>query len=268
MMIETDLLHLVLLFFLAVAAATIDAMAGGGGLLTVPGLLATGLDPVTALGTNKFQGTFGALSSTYRFWRSGKLDLKKYLSSSLFAFAGGLAGAATVMVVKPDTLKSIIPFLLIAIACWVLFSPKLGDVPTKAKIPFITYIGFFIPFIGFYDGFLGPGAGSFYALSAVALLGLKLDEATARAKLYNFMSNLAPLLFFLAQGKIFWLFGGVMAVGNLIGGQIGARLVIRHGTGVIRPLLVVISFAMSAKLLWVQFEHQGILEQSFWQKFF
>ncbi|MDX1922705.1 MAG: TSUP family transporter [Alphaproteobacteria bacterium] len=256
-MIETDFFHLAILFALAVVAATVDAMAGGGGLLTVPGLMATGLDPVTALATNKFQGTFGALSSTYRFWRSGKLSLKKYLPSALFAFAGGLAGAATVMVANPDTLKSIIPFLLIAIACWVLFSPKLGDVEAHAKIPFTLYIGFFVPFIGFYDGFLGPGAGSFYALSGVALLGLKLDEATARAKLYNLMSNFAPLLFFLAQGKIFWLFASVMAVGNIIGGQIGARLVIHHGTGLIRPILVIMSFAMSIKLLW----QQGLLHK-------
>ena len=258
-MIETDFFHLAILFALAVVAATIDAMAGGGGLLTVPGLMATGLDPVTALATNKFQGTFGAMSSTYRFWRAGKLDLKKYLPGALFAFLGGLAGAATVMIANPETLKSIIPFLLIAIACWVLFSPKLGDVEVVAKIPFSLYIGFFIPFIGFYDGFLGPGAGSFYALSGVALLGLKLDEATARAKLYNFMSNFAPLLFFLVQGKIFWLFGGVMAVGNIIGGQIGARLVIHHGTGLIRPILVVMSFAMSAKLLW----QQGLIQKIF-----
>lgn len=258
-MIETDIVHLALLFALGVVAATVDAMAGGGGLLTVPGLMATGLDPVSALATNKFQGTFGALSSTYRFWREGKLDLKKYFPGALFAFAGGLAGAATVMIADPATLKNIIPFLLIAIACWVLCSPKLGDIRSAAKIPSSLYIGFLIPFIGFYDGFLGPGTGSFYALSGVALLGLKLDDATARAKLYNLMSNFAPLLFFLVQGKIFWLFAGVMAVGNIIGGQIGARLVIYHGTGLIRPVLVIMSLAMSAKLLW----QQGILEKLF-----
>jgi uncharacterized protein len=251
-MTDPDILQLLMLFALAVTAATIDAMAGGGGLLTLPGLLATGLDPVTALGTNKFQGAFGALSSTYRFWRSGKLDLKKYLPSALPAFVGSGLGAATVMVVNPSTLKNIIPFLLVAIAAWVLFSPKLGDIERHAKISFPLYTGFIIPLIGFYDGFLGPGAGSFYALSAVALLGLKLDEATARAKLYNLMSNLAPLLFFVYQGKVFFPYAGVMAVGNIIGGQIGARLVIHHGAGIIRPLLVIVSLAMSAKLVWQQ----------------
>lgn len=248
-----------MLFVLAIAAATIDAMAGGGGLLTVPGLLATGLDPVTALGTNKFQGTFGALSATYRFWRAGKLDLKKYLPTAFFAFAGGLLGAFTVTIIDPGILKNIIPFLLIAIAIWVLFSPKLGDVAGHAILSWPVYIGFLIPFIGFYDGFLGPGAGSFYALSAVALLGLKLDEATARAKLYNFMSNFAPLLFFVFEGKVFWPYAGVMALGNIIGGQIGARAVLHHGTKIIRPLLVIISFAMSAKLLWQQPTFQKLL---------
>ncbi len=258
-MVETDLLHLAILFAIALIASTIDAMAGGGGLLTLPALMATGLDPVTALATNKFQGTFGSLSATYHFWRTGKLDLIKYFPGALFAFFGSLAGGVVVMEMNPDLLKTIIPFLLIGIACWVLCSPTLGDSRTKAKISFAIYIVFFVTLIGFYDGFFGPGTGSFFALSGVALLGIKLDEATARAKLYNFMSNVASLLFFIIQGKIFWLFASVMAVGNFMGGQIGARLVIHHGTQLIRPILVIMSVAMSIKLLW----SQGLLQKCF-----
>lgn len=240
------------LFALAIIAGTIDAMAGGGGLMTIPGLMAFGLDPVTAMATNKFQGSFGTAAATWRFWREGKLDIKKYAGGAALAFIGSVLGAYAVTQINPEQLKSLIPFLLMGIAFWVLFSPKLGEVDAKPRMAAATYMLFLIPLFGFYDGFLGPGTGSFFALSMVFLLGLKLDEATARAKLYNFMSNLGPLLFFLFAGKIMWLYAAVMTIGNIIGGNIGAKLVITHGTRLVRPLLVVISLVMSLKLLWQQ----------------
>ena len=245
----TDPLTLSLLFILALVAGCIDSMAGGGGLLTVPGLLATGLDPILALATNKCQGTLGTSSAVYRFWRSGKVDIRKNLPTALVAFFAGMAGAASLTFIDPNQLKTIIPFLLMAIGVWILLKPSIGEQVQKEKIKPITYLFFIAPIIGFYDGFLGPGAGSFFTLSLVFFLGYKLDDATARAKVLNMMSNFGPLLFFIVQGKVIWPIAMVMAGGALIGSNIGARLVIKHGTALVRPLLVIVSFVMSVKLL-------------------
>lgn len=247
------------LFLLAVVSGTIDAMAGGGGLLNVPALMATGLNPVTALATNKLQGIFSSLSATLHFWRKGHLRLRDHIVPGLAAFFGAIIGAASLSFIDPQILKIIVPFLLIGIAIWLLLSPKLGDMPKKARLSFAAGAVTLIPLIGFYDGFFGPGAGTFYALGIVALLGLNLNQATMRAKIYNFMSNLGGLIFFLFTAHIAWAAGGVMIVGTILGGNIGARLVVKHGTGLIKPMLVVMSLGMSIKLLWQQGLIQKIL---------
>jgi len=255
-----DLITLLALFMLALVAGAIDAMAGGGGLLTVPGLLATGMDPISALGTNKLQGCFGTAAATFRFWRHKRLVLSEHLVGIGATLAGALAGAVAVFFISPHHLRTLIPFLLIAIALWLLCQPRLGDVARKARLSPLAYSLTMLPLIGFYDGFLGPGTGSFYALSAVALLGLSLEEATARAKLFNFTSNLAPTLYFALQGKVVWLYAAAMVPGMILGGTLGAHLVLRHGARLVRPMLVVMSLAMSAKLLWDQGLFTAILK--------
>ena len=238
------------LFVLALVAGTIDAMAGGGGLLTIPGLMATGIPPIAALATNKMQAIFSPLSASYHFWRSGRLDIRALWKPALLSMAGAACGAACLSFVDPATLKQLVPFLLIAICGWLLLSEDLGKKPRPARLGFATIAITLVPLVGFYDGFFGPGTGTFFALGLVSLAGLTLDAATMQAKLYNFMSNLGALLFFLFTGHIVWLYAVVMACGMVAGGAIGARLVLKHGTGLIKPLLIVTSLAMSAHLLW------------------
>ena len=237
---------------MALVAGVVDSMAGGGGLLTLPSLLAAGLDPVSALATNKSQGIFSSLSATIHFRRKGKIKLREHVLPAGAAFVGAFLGAASISSANPQFLKMLVPFLLIAIALWVLFSPQLGHVERKARISFSVCALTLIPVVGFYDGFLGPGAGTFYALGMVSLLGLTLHEATLRAKIYNFASNLGGLSFFLFSGHIVWAYGLAMIAGTIIGGNIGARLIIQHGTNLIKPVLVFMSLAMSIKLLWQQ----------------
>ena len=251
-MVDISFVTLGWLFLVALVAGIIDAMAGGGGLLTLPSLLAAGLDPVAALATNKSQGIFSSLSAALHFWRKGKLTLRDHALPAGTAFAGGFLGATSISLANPQFLKILVPFLLIAIAIWVLFSPQLGHVQRKARISFAACSLTLIPVVGFYDGFLGPGTGTFYALGMVSILGLTLQEATLRAKLYNFASNLGGLSFFLFSGHIVWTYGLTMIIGTIIGGTIGARLIIQHGTNLIKPVLVIMSLAMSAKLLWQQ----------------
>jgi hypothetical protein len=245
-----DPLLLLGLFVLALVAGTIDAMAGGGGLLTVPGLMATGIPPVSVLATNKMSGIFSPLSATWHFWRQGRIDILKLWRPALLALVGAACGAASVSFVNPAALKQLVPFLLMAICGWLLLSEDLGKVPGKARFSFAVVSVTLIPLVAAYDGFFGPGTGTFFALGMVGLAGFTLDQATIEAKLYNLMSNLGALLFFLVKGHIVWPFAIVMACGMVAGGAIGARLVIRHGTGLIKPLLIVMSLAMSVRLLW------------------
>jgi len=245
-----DPFQLLGLFVLALVAGTIDAMAGGGGLLTVPGLMATGIPPISALATNKMSAIFSPLSATLHFWHSGRIDIAKLWLPALLALLAAACGAASLSFIDPSVLKKLVPFLLIAICGWLLLSEDLGKAPGKPRFSFALISVTLIPLVAAYDGFFGPGTGTFFALGMVGLAGFTLDQATIEAKLYNLMSNLGALLFFLVKGHIVWPFAIVMACGMVAGGAIGARLVIRHGTSLIKPLLIVMSLAMSARLLW------------------
>jgi len=245
-----DPMQLLFLFVLALVAGTIDAMAGGGGLLTIPGLMATGLPPVTALATNKFQAIFSPLSAAWHFWKSGRLDIDKLWKPALLSGLAAACGAASLTFINPGVLKEMVPFLLIGICGWLLLSDGFGKAERPATLSFAVVAATLVPLVGFYDGFFGPGTGTFFAMGLVGLAGLALDQATMQAKLYNFMSNLGALIFFLFTGHIVWIIAVTMACGMVAGGAIGARLVLRHGTGLIKPLLIVMSLTMSARLLW------------------
>jgi len=241
----------VFLFLLTVAAAAgfIDAIAGGGGLLVLPILLWAGLTPAQALATNKLQAVFGSFSATVRFIRQGTIDLHLMFRAIIFAFAGSACGTICIQLIDSAALEKLIPILLISFTIYFLFSPRVGDEDVKPRIS-LNLFSFTIAFIiGFYDGFFGPGTGSFFAMAFVMLLGYNLIKATAHAKLLNFTSNLAALIFFILGGQVVWKVGLIMAIGQFIGGYMGAHMVLRHGTVLIRPLLAMISLSITLKLL-------------------
>jgi uncharacterized protein len=237
------------LFLIATLAGLVDAIAGGGGLVTVPALLWSGLDPIAALATNKAQGVFGSGTATANFAHKGALDLRQAWPAVVCAFLGAAAGALLVQHLGVTTLARLIPLLLIGFALYFLFSPRLSDLDSRRRLSkgaFALLVG---TGIGFYDGFFGPGTGTFFAMGYVALLGYNLRRATAHTKLLNFTSNLAALLLFLVGGHIVWAAALPMALGQAIGAWIGSHLVLRHGTRLIRPLLVLVTLAVSVKLL-------------------
>ena len=238
-----------LLFGLALLAGLVDAIAGGGGLITVPALLWVGLAPVQALATNKAQGVFGTLASTMHFVRRGAIDLRAAALAVLLTFIGAGAGATAVQLVAAPVLARMVPLLLIGFALYFLFSPRVSDIDSHRRIGDFAFAAVAGAGVGFYDGFFGPGTGTFFTIGYVALLGYNLRRATAHAKLLNFTSNLAAFLFFIAGGQIVWGIALTMAAGQLAGGWLGAHLVLRHGARLIRPLLVTISLAISLKLL-------------------
>jgi uncharacterized protein len=237
------------LFAVATLAGLVDAIAGGGGLIALPALLWSGLDPVSALATNKAQGVFGTASATIHFVRRKVIDLRQSWPAVACTFVGAAAGALAVQRLGGTTLARIIPALLIAFALYFLFSPRVSDLDSRRRLGDLAFALLVGTGIGFYDGFFGPGTGTFFAMGYVALLGYNLRRATAHTKLLNFASNLAALAFFIAGGHVIWAFALPMAAGQFLGAWLGAHLVLRHGTALIRPVLVIAALAVSVKLL-------------------
>ncbi len=240
---------LMLLVAVAGVAGMIDAIAGGGGLLALPALLWAGLPPVQALATNKLQGSFGTFTSSLNFVRRGQVDLRRLVVPILMTFAGSVSGTLAVQHLGSELLEDVVPALLIAFALYFLFSPRIGDQDAHHRIShglFGLLVGFSV---GFYDGFFGPGTGSFFAAAFVLLLGYNLRRATGATKVLNFTSNIASLLFFALAGQVVWQVGLPMGLAQMAGAWLGSHLVIRHGTRLIRPLLVLVSLAISIKLL-------------------
>ena len=236
----------------AVLTGFIDAIAGGGGLIMMPALLFAGASPLQALATNKLQSVFGTCVAMINYARAGFIDWHANKLIIVLVFAGAAAGVLLVQSIRSETLEVVIPALLIAAALYVLVSPRMTDEDAHQRLSTRGYapVG---GAIGFYDGFFGPGTGTFFTTSLGALRGYGLTRATALTKLFNFTSNVASVLLFAFGGHMLWLLGLSMAAGAMLGGWIGSHTAIRFGARLIRPLLVIISLGMTARLLWGYF---------------
>jgi uncharacterized protein len=236
----------------AAVAGFVDSIAGGGGLMVIPALLFAGVPPLHALGTNKLQSVFGTAVALRNYWRSGLVEWRPNRLTVLLAFAGAVAGAFIVQSINTRLLQLIVPLLLVGSALYVLLSPRMTDEDAQHRVTSTGYapIG---AAIGFYDGFFGPGAGTFYTTTLVALRGYGLTKATALTKLVNLTSALASLILFALGGHLAWLLGLCMAAGAMGGGWLGSHSALKFGARLIRPLLVTISLALTARLLWGYF---------------
>ena len=249
-MTELSPLTLGLLFLAGFAGGFIDAIAGGGGLITVPALLATGMPPQMALGTNKLQSACGTAIAVGRYAKAGLMSTPGLRVAVAFAFFASMAGAHAVSILNQDLLKQLIPWLLAAVAVYTALNRRFGVETGKQKMEPLVFAGVFGILLGFYDGFFGPGTGSFWTLAVVALLGLELRGATGYTKAANLASNLGSLVIFLAYGAVHFTAAGAMIGGQLIGARLGSGLVIRKGAGLIRPVFLTVVFVMTAKLGW------------------
>lgn len=239
-----------ILFFVALMAGFIDAMAGGGGLLTIPALLLTGMNPVAVLATNKLQACAGSFSASVTMIKKGLIHPKMMKVALIMAFVGSAVGTVLVQLSPPDFLQKALPFVIGAVGLYTLFSPNLGKLETTPKMSQKLYERTIAPFIGFYDGYFGPGTGTFFSLSQVVLRGRDLVQATARAKLLNFATNIASLIFFILGGQVVWVVGLVMMAGQIVGAYLGSHMVVKGGAKFIRPVIVIVCFCMVAKLVW------------------
>ncbi len=238
------------LFATGLTAGFVDAIAGGGGLLTVPVLFATGMDPRDALGTNKFQSSCGTTVATWHYANHGLLKWAELRAGILATLVGAFAGAWAVTRLDRDVLRPVIPVLLAAIAIYTWLKPDLGREARPARMNRTVFTLGFGLLIGFYDGFFGPGTGTFWTVACVLLLGLDLLAATAHTKAMNLTSNLASLAVFLWTGHVRFGVGVVMAAGQMIGGRLGAKVAVKGGARLIRPIFLTMVLALAAKLAW------------------
>jgi hypothetical protein len=246
--IASDLV--VLLVLAAFLAGFVDSIAGGGGLITVPALLLAGASPVETLATNKFQGTFGAGTAALSYARAGQVDLRSQAGMALVSGLAGAAGAAVAHLIPAEVLRLLMPVILVAVALFFAFKPGLSDQDRVQRMAPGLFTFTAVPLIAAYDGFFGPGTGSFFMLGFVLLAGYGVLKATAHTKLLNFASNLGALAVFAFSGATWWFVGMAMALAQIAGATLGARLAMRVGARLIKPLLVVTSTAMAARLLW------------------
>ncbi|SUT95987.1 permease [Actinobacillus lignieresii] len=242
---------LAMLFTIATIAGFIDAIAGGG-LLTIPALLSAGIPPTMALGTNKLQACGGSFSASLYFVRQKAVNLRQISLLILLTFIGAACGTIFVQMIDVNSLKMLLPFLVLIIGVYFLFSPTVGDEDRKQRISFPLFAFSAAAGIGFYDGMFGPATGSFFTLAFILLLGFNLPKAVAHAKVLNFTSNFASLIFFMLGGAILWKIGFIMMIGQFIGGTLGARMVVTKGKKLVRPMLVTMSFLMVIKMLYEQ----------------
>ncbi|MFC9969331.1 TSUP family transporter [Spirillospora sp. NPDC127200] len=249
--------HVVLLLVAALAAGWVDAVVGGGGLIQLPALMLVHPgQAVAALATNKLGSIAGTSSAAVAYLRKAKPDLRVALPAGALAVCFAAVGALCAAAISSAVLKPIVMVVLLAVAAIVVFKPDLGRTPrlvlrTRRRLAAAILVPGLV--IAFYDGLVGPGTGTFLVIAFTTLLGSDFVNASANAKIINTGTNLGALVVFAAQGHVLWTIGLAMAVCNIIGAQIGARMAISKGAGFVRVVLLCVVTAMVAKLGYEQF---------------
>lgn len=243
----------VLLLLAALSAGWVDAVVGGGGLVQLPALLLVpGMTPLNALATNKVASIFGTATSSITYYRRVHPDLRTALPMAGLALVGAAGGALSASLLPEQVLQPIIVVALLAVAVYTLARPALGEATALRWHGRRHHLaaGAAGAAIGFYDGILGPGTGSFLVFTLVGLLGYAFLEASAKAKIVNFATNLGALLVFVPQGAVLWGLGLLMGSANLLGGYLGARTAVARGSGFVRVVFLLVVGALILRLGW------------------
>ncbi len=242
-----------MIFWICVAsffAAFVDAIVGGGGLISIPALLATGMPTHLALGTNKLASTFGAVSSAWQYYRSGAARLSVVIPLIPFSLIGAMMGVRVVLGMNADFLQVLIIVLVTIIGLYTLLKKELGMADEfEAPGPAVVAKGIVLALtIGFYDGFFGPGTGSFLIFGLIHIFRFDFKHATANAKFLNLTSNLAALSLFIMHGQVLFSTGIPMAIAMVFGARAGSLVAVTKGSGFIKPAFVVVSFSLVFKM--------------------
>ncbi len=253
---------LLVVFGVGLAAGFVDAIAGGGGLIMLPGLLFTGLPVGNAIATNKLCGTFGALTSTLKFAQSKQIDGYACWLMALPVIAGAYLGSHSIGLLPSAWAEPTVVVLVAVITLFVVLKPSFGVAQPNelsAAKPASSAMTVSLPrrlgsaiaggIIGFHDGFFGPGTGIFLVFSLLSLFPIDFLRATGSTKLLNFLANMTALVTFAAAGNIDYAKGSAGALGVIIGSFVGASFATQKGTQLIKPIFIVVAIALILKLL-------------------
>lgn len=245
------------LIFSAFSAGFVDAIVGGGGLIQIP-VLFTALPkelPATLFGTNKFASIFGTVNAAWRYTRQIKMPWRTTLPAAFAAFVCAYLGAMAVAWLPREMLRALILILLIGAAAYTLWHKDFGRLhrPQHAGKRALVYALMLGGIIGFYDGFFGPGTGSFLIFLFVRIFGFDFLHASASAKVVNVATNLAALSFFVPNGYLLPALAVVMAIFNVAGSILGTRLALRHGSGFVRQIFLLVVSALILKFAYDTF---------------
>ncbi|WP_019674856.1 sulfite exporter TauE/SafE family protein [Arsukibacterium perlucidum] len=247
----TDLL--LILCAVAFIAGYIDAIAGGGGLLTVPALLTAGLPPHLVLGTNKLAATFGSLTASLTYYRKRLFNPRYWRRSLGYTAVGALLGTLVVDQLSTALLEKLLPILILLAAIYTLFNriqpdDRLQLPPENSKLYWQQRLQGLT--LGFYDGVAGPGAGAFWMVSSMALYKINLLLTSGVARTMNFISNGFSLIAFMALGHVNYVLGIAMGLCLMLGALLGAHSAIRFGSKFIRPVFISVVIAIALRLAW------------------
>ncbi|MEM6597993.1 MAG: TSUP family transporter [Cyanobacteria bacterium P01_C01_bin.69] len=246
-----------IVFGMGLVAGFVDAIAGGGGLIMLPGLLFVGLPVGSAIATNKLCGTAGAITSSLKFAQFGQIDLRACATMGIPAIVGAYIGSRSIGLLPDTWAEPIVIALMIVITGFVLLKPTLGAAspdenkeswqqPTPMQVFYGVLAGLII---GFHDGFFGPGTGIFLVFALLSLWSLNFLKATGTTKVINLMTNVTALITFAASGNIDYSKGLLGALGVGLGSYIGATFATKKGAKIIKPLFVAVTVSLIVKLL-------------------
>lgn len=254
---DLELSHIAILTGAALFAGFIDSVVGGGGLIQIP-VLFTALPqqlPATLFGTNKIASVFGTANAAWRYARAVKMPWKTTLPAAAAAFAFSYLGAMSVAWLPRDLLRPLILFMLIFAAAYTFWRKDFGALhrPQHAGRKELIYALLLGGVIGFYDGFFGPGTGSFLIFLFIRFFGFDFLHASAASKVVNVATNLAAIGYFVPNGFYIPVLAVVMATANIGGSFIGTHLALRHGSGFVRKVFLIVVSALIVKFAWDTF---------------
>ena len=241
----------------ALFAGFIDSLVGGGGLIQIPVLFTAlpGELPATLFGTNKIASVFGTSNAAWRYARRVQMPWRTTLPAALAAFAFSYLGAMAVTWLPRDLLRPLILILLVVSAAYTFWRKDFGAIhrPQYTGPRELVYALIMGGAIGFYDGFFGPGAGSLLIFLFIRFFGFDFLRASAAAKVVNVATNLAALGFFIPNGFYLPLAALLMAICNVLGSVLGTHLALRHGSGFVRRVFLLVVGALILKFAWDTF---------------
>lgn len=235
-------------------AAFVDAIAGGGGLISLPAYMITGMPAHMAIASNKFSAAVGTFIATVRFIKSGNLHMKAALQTAAFALVGSVIGAKLALFLSDYYLRIAMMIILPCVAVFVLFNRRqMGEVSrfeqlSKARI----FIGMLAAglLIGIYDGFFGPGTGTFLILAFTTVLGFDLKRACGNTKIVNLTTNVSALVVFILAGQVYYAVAVPAMFFSILGNWLGSGLAIKKGAKFVRPVMIFVLCLLFIKMFY------------------